>query len=127
VDRGEVFGVEAQRLALNEALVIRSKKVPNLSMPGTFKDHPATQFNDSLQDRYYTYLELQNVSAYSVPLGQGSWEISVDDQTGTMDQWRVILTDGGASVAPGAMYTIGSRTYVSGGSDDIGVGNPYPS
>lgn len=72
LDRGIVFGVEAQQLAFNEALVVVSRKVTSGGNP---YDHPATQFDDKAWDRTFTYLELYNVSPYGVPLNNGNWQI----------------------------------------------------
>lgn len=135
-DRGVVFGLEAQQLAINEALVIASMKVPTFPPTAGGSNHPATQFDDSQQDRFYAYVELQNVSPYNVPvgstgtpgtLGDGVWQIAVEDKTTIGNDRRLTLFDAGNFVPAGGLYTIGSRTYVSGGTDDASPGTPFPS
>jgi len=81
-DRGVVFGVEAQQLAFNEALVIVSRRVPVFGMNNTWQDHPATQLNDSITDRTFTYLELFNVSPYPVPVNLLNWQVVLLDPLG---------------------------------------------
>lgn len=59
-ERGVVYGVEAQQLALSEVLGIRS---PQLSM-----DHPATPYDDSTAERDFVFVELQNVLPQTLDL-----------------------------------------------------------
>lgn len=144
-DRGVVFGVEAQQLTINEALVVNSMKVPDKTDPTKFIDHPATQFDERRntagtnvgQDRYFTYIELQNVSPYDVRVGTAggagnpgddAWEIAVEDpQNPVFNNRRLKLRDAGSFVPAGGIYTIGSRTYFQGPTDDNGANAPYPS
>lgn len=61
VERGVVFGVEAQQLAFSEVQGIRSKVVAG--------GHDSTPFDDSVMDRDFCYIELQNMLPRTVELG----------------------------------------------------------
>jgi hypothetical protein len=141
--RGEVFGVEAQQLAFSESLVIIDQKVKSYIAPFPPKDHPATLLDDSqVHDRYFTFLELQNVYGYAVPLGNQNWQIAytnagtVNPNDATQDVNILTLSDtfspagvaGGPTLGGGQTYTIGSRTYNAGApNEDKGPGDPQPS
>ena len=88
-NRGVVFGVEAQQLAFNEALVILSRACQNrASSAACTKDHPATNFDDSLSDRTFTYLELYNVSPDTVSLQSQNWQIVLLDPVQSQSAWQ---------------------------------------
>jgi hypothetical protein len=118
-ERGVVYGVETQQLTFSEILGLISRRVPNGA--GTYKDHIATEVDDSqgASDRFYTFIELRNASPYPLNLSDGSWQIAVQDldpdgtpETGDETD-RVQLTllggDFSNSIAPGALFTIGNR------------------
>lgn len=120
-----VFGVEAQELTLSEALVIRT--VPPTSM----MDDTKTTYDDT-EERYYSYLELRNVSPFSVPLGPtvnqlGAWRIRVvnrpNGDTGSamtspkserflylMPAATTSTVEQGGPIPPGGQLLIGSRS-----------------
>ncbi|HEY2253587.1 MAG TPA: hypothetical protein VGH74_21075, partial [Planctomycetaceae bacterium] len=138
-DRLVVYGVEAQQLAFNEALVIASMRVP-LTMTTNYKDHPATLFDDSIQDRTFSYLELYNVSPNTVPVNNQNWQImllnmgvpAVANPQPSTDAYSVLTFNdyNNVSIPAGQPYTIGSRTYsttASSPSDALGTGAPRPS
>jgi len=134
-NRSVVFGVEAQQLAFNEALVIVSRMVKGYLPPNPPKDHLATMFDDSKQDRTFAYLELQNVAPYPVPLNNLNWQIMLMDPSqsaGTLNpnsslglKLLTINDFNNQSVSPGLTYTIGTRTYIP-GTDDVNS-KPFPS
>lgn len=121
-DREIVFGVEAQKLTFSELLGIISRRVSGGG--GTYVDHVATQVNDSegMSDRYHTFIELRNASPFSVDLGGGEWQIAVIDEIDPdmipnngdeyeQDRVELTLISGTSSsiIAPGALFTIGTR------------------
>jgi hypothetical protein len=124
-DRGVVFGVEAQQLAFNEALVVVApyvKKDPKGVVPDNSSvDHPATAWDDSKRDRTFTYLEMFNVGPYDLPLGNSNWQVMVLDPSKqasaplnppTSSAWTILtFTDANATASAGRPYTIGSYTY----------------
>jgi hypothetical protein len=152
-DRGVVFGVEAQQLAFNEALVIVSRRVPRALTPTIFIDHKATAIDDSQVDHTFTALELYNVSPYPVPLQNGNWQVVTLDPTiagvsspnsplnpqqiaggqnvtvptavpGVALTALTLIDNLTGAVGPSQPYTIGSRTDI--GSNDNPNG-PSPS
>jgi hypothetical protein len=136
VDRGIVFGVEAQQLAFNEVLVALSRRVPSKANPANYVDHLGTLFDDHLTDRTFTYLELYNVSPYSVPVNGQNWQVLLLDPT------NPVAANGGPlspktsnavsvltfndfnqmSIAAGQPYTIASRTYTATGVNETNPG-----
>lgn len=70
-DRGVVYGVEQQYLTLHEAQVVYTRRIDD----GT-KNHPATQWKDDV-NRHFTYVELENVSPYSIDLSNETWQLVV--------------------------------------------------
>lgn len=122
VERGVVYGVEAQTLTFSEVMGIVSRKVTQAGNP---QDHVATEVNDGDGDRYYSYIELRNASPFDVHLSNGEWQIAVqNDITGTMngpdgkpntgdetDVVQLTLLSGDTTdlVPAGDLFTIGSR------------------
>ncbi|WP_029247905.1 hypothetical protein [Schlesneria paludicola] len=102
--RGEVWGVEAQQLTLSEALAI---KAPTVIKGGVPFNHPATEYDDK-NDRFFTYIDLQNASPYSVNFAtQNAWQIRVLPKglaTPATDERR--LTPLLGQVAAGGTFTI---------------------
>ncbi|HEX6987065.1 MAG TPA: hypothetical protein VF170_16925, partial [Planctomycetaceae bacterium] len=68
--RGIVFGVEAQKLAIGEALAVFAHRYEQGGVPG---DHYATEWNDQFHNDF-AYVELQNMTPAAVPLN-GGWSI----------------------------------------------------
>ncbi len=110
--RGVVYGVEAQELTLSEAMVIRSNKA--------MMNHLATQYDDAAGHRYFTYVELRNISANTVDM-IGQYRVRVmPEYTPTAgspvpgQERRVTLLTG--SINPDSLKTIGSA-----GQSDVAV------
>lgn len=131
-DRGVVYGVEMQELAFSEVQVVVSRTVFKYdSVTGKYGsaapgvDHTSTQLDDSQRDRYFTYIELYNVSPYPVPVNNQNWQVAllnpgasptlVNPSTSLANfQTMVILNDyNNKTVASMTPYTIGSRTNIS--------------
>ena len=120
VDRQWVYGVEAQQLAFNEALVIASLRVIKAGSP---ENHQGTFLDDQFNDRTYTYLELYNVSPNAVPVNGQNWQImvlsaasanNINVQPATDAVTVLTFNDtNNVSIAAGQPYTIGSRTTSS--------------
>lgn len=122
-DRGVVYGVETQSLTLSEGLVIHT--------PELMSDQAgATTFNDTIE-RWYTALELRNVSPYDLDLAYKSWRIRIIDQAldqvpplaPTVPSPERYLTFKQGVIGHGNNYLIGSRT----GSDLDKDNNARPS
>jgi hypothetical protein len=60
VERGVVYGVERQSALFSEVLGILAPELEN--------DHPATLYDDSMNDHAFLYVELQNQGNTDVPL-----------------------------------------------------------
>ena len=73
-ERGVIYGMEAQQLAFNEALVIKADRVVDDAMasPPTMADHEGTEYDDT-KDRYFTYIELRNASPFDVDFNNGAF------------------------------------------------------
>jgi hypothetical protein len=78
-NRRVAYGVEAQQLAFNEAMVIASQRVPKFGVPNTYTTHPALNLDSATQDRTFTFLELFNVSQNGVSVANGNWQILLLD------------------------------------------------
>ncbi len=138
-DRGVVFGVEAQQLAFNEALVVVAPYVQKDTSTGAGKDntgidHPATAWNDALRDRTFTYLELFNVGTNNLPLSNSNWQIMVLNPANqsnsplnplTSNAWTLLtLTQPNSVVNAGQPYTIGSYNYDASDAGTSGFAKP---
>jgi hypothetical protein len=123
-DRAEVWGVERQELTFSEVLAIRAVQV-NTAAATPF-DHPATEYDDR-ENRYFTYVQLQSTSPYSVDLSTGAWQVRLLPKgaatTPAADERRLTVLNG--QVNAGSFYTImsaGDATNV-----DPMTGMPRPS
>lgn len=103
-ERGVVYGVEAQELTFSEAMVIRSDKVT--------MNQQATEYDDAVGHRYFTYVELRNISPNIIDM-HGQYRIRVvpgyratAGLTTTPIERRVTLLRG--SVNPDSVITIGN-------------------
>jgi hypothetical protein len=77
VDRGVVYGVERQQLALNEAMVAFSQQAVDTTPPTAVKwDHPDTQWDDTKQWAAL-YLELDNIGPTNVNFNNEQWQIAI--------------------------------------------------
>ncbi len=134
-DRDVVYGVEAQSLALNEAQIIVSPIVKDNGKPvQQVQDHPATYFDDSVGDRYFTYLELLNAGPYSVSVANSTWQIQAIITVANTDTVLSTLILGGPTpnaaldtIGAAQTYTIGSRSVLGGVGEYISGTNPQPS
>lgn len=118
-DREVVYGVEAQKLTFSELLGIISRRVETSPGSMTYTNHAATEVDDTgAYDRFYTFMELRNASPFNVDLSTGSWQIAVQDNPDGIinngdetDRVQLTLISGTTTslVAPGAMFTIGTR------------------
>ena len=119
-----------QQVAFNEALVIVSTKVKDITQVG--RDHAATYFDDSQQDRTFTYVELQSTNPHNVSLAN-NWQIQVYGGPAPQQVISTLVLGGPNAtdfISAGQSYVIGSRTYVSGGAGEdtsVGSGNAQPS
>ena len=75
-EREEVYGVESQKLAISEALVLFCGKYIE---DGMAKNHDATEIDDTLTHDF-TFLELENVSPFNVDFGSGEWQIVIKER-----------------------------------------------
>lgn len=80
-DRGVVYGVEAQQLALSEALAVYS--------PLEAADEPTTEYDDSTAHRVFLHFELQNMQPYPVQLSRT--EVGTSDEDKAL--WRFLRVD----------------------------------
>lgn len=76
-ERGQVIGVEAQQLALSEALAIEAKQITD-PMTGAPADHQATDYDDRAAHTF-GFVELENVTPKVVPFSNASWQIRIAD------------------------------------------------
>ncbi|HBH53385.1 MAG TPA: hypothetical protein DDY91_15980 [Planctomycetaceae bacterium] len=128
-----VYGVEAQALAFSEVLLVYQRKTTDES------NHPATPYDDSVSDRWFTHVELQNVSPQPIALGSGGWRLSVGNpsvqpsaakaravkQPSDLVTSMVFLRDAlnnSSQIAAGARYTVGSVGRNDGGLDTFNSG-----
>ena len=128
-----VYGVEAQTLAFSEVLLAYQQKTTDES------NHPATPYDDSLSDRWFTHVELQNVSPQSVTLGNGGWRLSVanpavqpaEAKARTVKKPSDLVTsvvflrdslNNSAQIAAGARYLMGTTGRNDGGLDTFNSG-----
>jgi hypothetical protein len=128
IERGVVYGIEAQSLTFSEAVAIYAKLVDNA---GTPVDHFATEWNDTV-NTLFAHVELRNASPYPVTFGtnaaagQQQWAVGFRPVGGTAtDERRVIIQNPPAAsnaVAAGGLYTIGSAD-LSTVSNTSGAGN----
>jgi hypothetical protein len=107
LERGVVYGVEAQRLTISEALVIYAR--PAGDPP---QDHEATLHNDT-QARVFSYIELRNPNPFPVSFQGGAWQIVIEQNTPTPDPQftrKLTLLANAGEVPAGELYLIGSAS-----------------
>lgn len=104
--RGEVWGVERQELALSEVLWVH---VPQSPLPRTY-----TAWDDSA-DRQFLYVELRNLAPYDIKfIDNMNWQLLIrQEPTGMMatpttpPQWRRLTLRNNAGLVPaGGFYTL---------------------
>ncbi len=98
-DRGIVYGVETQELTLGEVLAFNTEKV----IEGGSATNLAPTYHDDREDRYFTFVELQNSAPYSTRIN-GQWlleaEYTVDlAGVGVPRRRQLVLATGGSSFA----------------------------
>ncbi|QDT37538.1 hypothetical protein [Stratiformator vulcanicus] len=106
-DREVVYGVEAQELNLNEAMVVATRKIND---SGSDKDHPMTSWFEK-EPHWFAYLELQlcgpGTAAGDLDLN-GDWQIvTVTSEVGAEETYTT-LTDGSVLGSNNRLYTIGA-------------------
>jgi len=128
-DRGVVFGVERQTLAISEAMVLLAKRVLDTSTMAPV-DHLATEYDDT-KHRDFTYIELENVSPLPVDFAENNWQIlvkaaDVPSQT-YVGERRLTLLSGVVPVGTGtsSRFTIGTAGDAA--NVDPMTTNPRPS
>lgn len=113
LNRGVVYGVEAQPLSFSEVLAVRSRTLPG--------DHAATQFDDTQTNNDFLFFELQNLQPGPLSLGSGI----TTGETAVKTVWRVVrrdrpaATDAIQSVREGATITP-PDTFVAFATDAAG-------
>ncbi len=112
-ERGVVFGVEAQQMTISEVLAFQAPEIQNA---GTPSNHPATEHDDR-NNRYFTYVELRNISSQTVDFANYQWRLrsAPRDVSGTKKNERWVVFQGG-TVAPDTTFTVGNA-----GETDAGV------
>ncbi|MEO1995324.1 MAG: hypothetical protein ABGZ17_08615, partial [Planctomycetaceae bacterium] len=108
-DRRVVRGVEAQKLMVNEVLGFQSVKAT-----GGQADYVQTEFTDDV-DRYFTYIELQNITPDTVSFASEAWQIRLTQDgngngNGLDIKRRLTLKGGVDDVTAGQLFTIGSTS-----------------
>ncbi len=84
VERGVVYGVEAQQLTLTEFFAARTTQVTDPDSNDDPYEHPATLHDDTLP-RTFAGIELRNITPFDLPLSGGSWRIEIRPNTSAPD------------------------------------------
>ena len=128
LERGVVFGVEAQELAFNEVLAATSPE-----FTGSIPDSPQTQHSDLTADTNFLQIELQNVRPTPVDMALtgvtatgnedfGIWQLARFDRSSaaapqlTIPTQRLTLMEGNVSVSGGNRFTVAIAGNTSGPS-----------
>lgn len=82
-ERGVVYGVEQQQLALNEAQVVIARQVKDTAGIAP-TNHNGTEWDDTVT-RDWTYVEVENVTPEPIDFANESWQIVVKPGTETVD------------------------------------------
>jgi hypothetical protein len=120
-DRAVVYGVEMQTLALSEAMIAFFKN------QGAGNDITITPFDDSIAARYFTYIELMNVSPVNVDLqsagANGAWRIQMQssDLTSIPNPRSVRIKKDGLNPGSNTIASSGRFVISNVGRDDGGV------
>jgi len=119
IERGVVYGIEAQELAFNEVLAATSQKFPM-----GYADSQQTKHTDMTDDTNFLQIEIQNVRPMSVPLAvtgvtgtgnedRGIWQLArFDRDTAASTPQTIIPTkqltfmEGNSSISGGDQFTI---------------------
>ncbi len=123
--RGVVYGVEEQEMALNEAQIIFAKRVLEAGNP---KNHDATEWDDS-QNRDFTYIELENTSRQNVNFNNESWQIVVrPPATATTNSGSAITGEERrltfTANHPGIPWGVNANYLVGTAGDNQNMGSP---
>jgi hypothetical protein len=128
-----VYGVEAQLLTFSEVLSVHQPKTNDNS------NHPATPHDDGASDRWFTHVELQNVSPSLVGLSNGGWRLSLANPTAPLSRavarsvkrtsdlrtsviFRRDALNNSSRIEPGARYTLATAGRNDGQLDTFAVG-----
>ena len=109
IERGVVYGVEAQQLTLSEFFAVRTHKITDPNANNIAYNHPATAHDDT-EDRVFGYVELTNASPFDVVLAAGHWRIVIQPNIVAANpaQVRQLTLKANALVEAGTQFTIGS-------------------
>ncbi|QDV29286.1 hypothetical protein Spb1_11660 [Planctopirus ephydatiae] len=112
----QVYGIERQRLAINEVLAIKANQVEDASMVPV--DHQATQWDDTT-DQYLMYIELANSGPDNIDFTNGDYQIVVQPRIAMtlpdLSKARALTMQLG-TIAPNGRYTIGGTSFDVGAS-----------
>lgn len=112
-ERGVVYGVEAQQLALSEALAVYSQQLG--------ADLDKTPFADDSGHRMFLHLELQNVQPYPVEMSRT--EIGMTDRDRAI--WRVQRVDREGAADDPQNDTLTHELSLMGGNPDVPGGDNF--
>lgn len=132
-DRGVVYGVEAQQLAISEILAVRSPAFPGtLATP----QDPRTLHANDTDPTYFLHVELQNMLPTTVDLAspetghvdpnRAIWRLGRIDRETAVDETQALptetiaLMEGNDPIQGGGLFTIA----VAGRENDPGNGDP---
>ncbi len=140
VDRGVVYGVERQQLALNEAQVIFADCINPVG--GGFVNHPDTQYDESQGYWGFFFAEFENVSPFPVSFVNKGWQIAIKESPTVVpsgfygQEMRMIIGANQPNVqtGPTARFTVGTAgatqtglSYVANMNNLLPTPVPYPS
>lgn len=129
LERGVVYGVEAQELAFSEVLATTSQR-----FPAGYADSQQTKHSDLTEDTNFLQIELQNVRPTPVDLALtgvtatgnedfGIWQLARFDRAApltstspqvTLPTQRVTFMEGNASISGGNRFTVAIAGNTSG-------------
>jgi hypothetical protein len=131
IERGVVYGVEAQELTFSEVLAARSPQ-----FTGSDPDSALTRHDDTIEDVNFLHIELQNMRPTAVPLAstvtgtsneeRAIWQLAridrpvENDPDPTTPTQTLTLMEGNTSVTAGGRFTIA----MAGVPSDPAAANP---
>lgn len=105
-ERGVVYGVEAQEMTFSEVMAFQCPQIKQAGIP---YNHPATEHDDS-KVRYFTYLELRNISPNNIHFSNQQWRVRVVPANNlgvALSKERYVKFTGGV-VSAGTLFTVGN-------------------
>ncbi len=125
-ERGVVYGIEAQGLTFSEVMAFKAAQVTVAGIPDDF---PSTAHDDK-RDRFFTFIELRNVSTEALELARGQYRIraltgplGTEGKTGSIER-RLQLK--GGLVMPGNLFTIGNAGETDGAAPAANIDPDTP-